>query len=258
MPPGAAGYPPNSSYGGYPPPPHNRPDGGPYPGSGGGYPPSSYPPAQRPGWPPHQGYGPPPTNGGPPPPNNAPPPGADYRQGYYGPRPGGPGYPPGGPQSGPPQASAGASPATSTASSGGPPNAPGGPPPNQNLYGQQPPYHDQYQVCKNWKLTLVDHELLLYLWLWHFQSVCVVYHIFLHSLQTTFLYVKVRLFSICQSWVWVRHTDYFGENNPSIISSLEISNFISILMAESEANMYIYIFIFLFFFQMYILPLLKY
>ena len=149
MPPGAAGYPPNSSYGGYPPPPHNRPDAGPYPGSGGGYPPSSYPPAQRPGWPPHQGYGPPPTNGGPPPPNNAPPPGADYRQGYYGPRPGGPGYPPGGPQSGPPQASAGASPATSTASSGGPPNAPGGPPPNQNLYGQQPPYHDQYQVCKN-------------------------------------------------------------------------------------------------------------
>ena len=151
MPPGAAGYPPNSSYGGYPPPPHNRPDAGPYPGSGGGYPPSSYPPAQRPGWPPHQGYGPPPTNGGPPPPNNAPPPGADYRQGYYGPRPGGPGYPPGGPQSGPPQASAGASPATSTASSGGPPNAPGGPPPNQNLYGQQPPYHDQYQVCENWK-----------------------------------------------------------------------------------------------------------
>ena len=138
MPPGAAGppgYPPNSNYGGYPPPPHSRPDS--YPP--GAYPPghpSSYPPPQRMGWPPHQqppGYGPPPSNGGPPPTTGAPPgPPGSYTQNYYGPPR--PGYTP--------PASSATGPPTTVTASGGPP----GGPPNHSPYGPQPPYQDQYQV----------------------------------------------------------------------------------------------------------------
>ena len=144
MPPGS--YPPNSNYGGYPPPPHSRPDG--YPSN---YPPSSYPPPQR--WPGPPGYGGPPTNGGPPPPgSNSGPPGPPGHPHYYGPRPGYP--PPSGPPGGPPTSTPASTASTTSGppASGGPPPPAGGPPsgqpppPNQNPYGPSGPYHDQYQV----------------------------------------------------------------------------------------------------------------
>ena len=107
---------------------------------GQGYPPS-YPPAQRPGGGPHEGYGGPPGapgynnypgHGGPPPGWNAHPPtsGNDvYNRGYpgYPPRPGP--YPGPGPQTGPP-------PPTSSSS--------GTPPPPAPAPVSQP--YDQYQV----------------------------------------------------------------------------------------------------------------
>ena len=76
---------------------------------------------------------------------------------------------------------------------------------------------------------------------------CITIYLFCILYILPFSYVKVRLFRFANLECECVTLIILEKITLSIISSLEISNFISILMAESEANMYIYIFIFLFF-----------